>query len=92
MPHGARRLAATEAFPNQAFRLDHGVFGVQFHPEVNAEALAIWHERNRRRPVGALSEAERMAQLADAAVHDAAINRWLDDFLSDWTTPVSPDG
>ena len=87
LPHGATHLARTDAFPNQAFSMDHRVIGVQFHPEVNADALDIWHARNRARPTGVLNDAQRARQHADAIRHDAAITQWLDGFLSGWTAP-----
>ena len=97
LPSGAVRLATSEAFPNQAFALEGAsagranegradpVLGVQFHPEVNAEVLAIWHARNRARRPGQLSEAERASMVADAHRHHAAIDAWLDALLGRWT-------
>lgn len=90
LPAGATRLAtgtggADAAFPNQAFRVNERTFGVQFHPEVNPDVLAIWHERNRQRSPGDLTDAERTTQRKDAERYDAAITAWLDGFLSSWT-------
>jgi len=85
LPAGARRIASGDDFPNQAYRYNEHTLGVQFHPEVNPEALAIWHERNRTRPSGVLTEEQRVAMMADAHQHDAAITTWLDGFLSQWT-------
>ena len=94
LPAGTTRLAASEAFPNQAFALGDGgardgpgerALGVQFHPEVNPEALAVWHERNRLRRPGQLSDADRASMMADAHRHHAAIDAWIDGFLGSWT-------
>ena len=85
LPPGTVRLATSEAFPNQAFRLDERTLGVQFHPEVNPESLAIWHARNRERRPGQLSDADRALMLADAHRHAASIDAWLDGFLGGWT-------
>lgn len=89
LPAGATHLATAEggseaAFPNQAFSINAHTYGVQFHPEVNPEVLAIWHERNRQRSPGDLTDAERSAQREEAERHDAAITTWLDGFLSNW--------
>ena len=90
LPHGATCLATSpegdaSAFPNQAFSLDRQTVGVQFHPEVNPEVLAIWHERNRQRKPDDLSDAERAIQTDDAQRFDADISAWLGAFLADWT-------
>lgn len=41
LPDGAVRLAASEAYPNQAFRFGHA-YGLQFHVEVDRELAAGW--------------------------------------------------
>jgi GMP synthase-like glutamine amidotransferase len=41
LPAGAVRLAASTAYPNQAFRV-HRAYGVQFHLEVSAEMARAW--------------------------------------------------
>lgn len=84
LPTGARCSATGDAFPNQAFHLSENVFGVQFHPEVNPEVLAVWHERNKTRPKGVLTENERQNMMADAKLHDDAITEWLDGLLARW--------
>lgn len=86
LPPDTRRIATGDEFPNQGYRLNDKVWGVQFHPEVNAEVLAIWHERNRQRKPGQLSDHDRARMMADAHLHDAAITHWLDGFLTRWTT------
>lgn len=42
IPRGARRLAETPGFPNQAFDLGSGVLGLQFHLEVRPERIESW--------------------------------------------------
>lgn len=42
-PPGAELLASGGDSPTQAFRLG-SVVGVQFHPEVDAELVALWHD------------------------------------------------
>lgn len=86
IPPGTRRIATGEEFPNQGYSLNEKVIGVQFHPEVNAEVLAIWHERNRLRKPGQLSDEDRARMMKDAHTHDASVSRWLDGFLTQWTS------
>ncbi len=90
MPSGAVHTASGDVFPNQAYHLSEHVFGVQFHPEVNPATLAIWHERNKTRPVNVLTEQQRQSQMQDAHRYDQSITRWLDSVLSNWTAnPLS---
>ena len=86
LPAGTQRIATGEEFPNQAYSLTDKILGVQFHPEVNAEVLAIWHERNRLRKPEQLSDEDRARMMSDAHLHDASVTRWLDRFLTQWTS------
>jgi GMP synthase (glutamine-hydrolysing) len=43
LPDGATSLAASERYPNQAFRIGSAV-GVQFHPEASPELMGRWAE------------------------------------------------
>lgn len=89
LPPGAERIATGDLFENQAFRVSDRVVGVQFHPEVNPESLAIWHARYERKKPGALSDEGRRLMMLDAHRHDVAISRWLDGFLGSWTGRAS---
>lgn len=42
IPHGAVRLAGSERYPNQAFRLGSRVYGFQFHLETTAPMIREW--------------------------------------------------
>jgi GMP synthase (glutamine-hydrolysing) len=42
LPDGATRLAASPAFPNQAFRYGESAYGIQFHVEVLPEMAREW--------------------------------------------------
>ncbi|MGA9068718.1 MAG: glutamine amidotransferase [Terracidiphilus sp.] len=43
LPQGARRLAKTDRYENQAFTIENFALGLQFHPEVSAEGLESWY-------------------------------------------------
>lgn len=49
LPPGARLLASSSKDAHQAFVLKKSVYGVQFHPEFDAEILAAYLEHDRRR-------------------------------------------
>ncbi|MEV5607614.1 type 1 glutamine amidotransferase [Streptomyces sp. NPDC052225] len=42
LPPGAAWLASSEACPHQAFRIGDRAWGVQFHPEADADRIAGW--------------------------------------------------
>jgi GMP synthase (glutamine-hydrolysing) len=47
LPPGARRLASSPLAPNQAFRADGtDAWGIQFHPEVDAQLFETWISRH----------------------------------------------
>ncbi|VVM07465.1 hypothetical protein MAMC_01627 [Methylacidimicrobium cyclopophantes] len=43
LPSGAKHLAATALYPNQAFALGAHALALQFHAEVSAEGLERWY-------------------------------------------------
>jgi GMP synthase-like glutamine amidotransferase len=45
LPAGAVHLAESPVCPGQAFRFGPCAYGLQFHPEVNAEIVADWSRR-----------------------------------------------
>jgi len=45
LPDGAVHLAATRAFPHQAFRFGDRVYGLQFHVEVDRALARAWSPR-----------------------------------------------
>ncbi len=49
LPAGATELAASAAYPHQAFRFGSAV-GVQFHPEASPELVGRWMELNGKDP------------------------------------------
>jgi GMP synthase-like glutamine amidotransferase len=46
LPAGAVLLAASTRYPHQAFRMGDRAWGVQFHPEADAEMFAVWARDN----------------------------------------------
>lgn len=42
LPDGAVHLAATRAYPHQAFRVGDRVYGLQFHAEVDRSMAEVW--------------------------------------------------
>src|SRR4030065_576451 len=42
IPEGAARLAGSELFPNQAYRIGSRIYGLQFHLEVTKEIINQW--------------------------------------------------
>jgi GMP synthase (glutamine-hydrolysing) len=42
IPPGARRLASSDRYENQAFRYGRAVYGLQFHVEIDRELAARW--------------------------------------------------
>lgn len=85
LPQGSKLLATNDEFENQAFSMGSRVVGMQFHPEVNPDVLRLWHERNKTRPTGVLTEVQRVEQMADAVRHDDEVTQWLNQFLHYWT-------
>ena len=79
-PPGGVLLARGETFPNQAFRYGERAYGLQFHPEVDRQAVRSWSEPgdHLRTDLGAHSP-ER--QLADADRYDATVAAWSARFL-----------
>jgi GMP synthase-like glutamine amidotransferase len=46
IPKGAVRLASSELFPNQAFRIGENAYAFQFHIEVTGDIIKNWVEIN----------------------------------------------
>lgn len=42
IPQGAKHLAGSELFPNQAYRVSNNIYGLQFHLEVTEKTINKW--------------------------------------------------
>lgn len=85
LPSGAELLAGGETFPNQAFRIGARAYGIQFHPEVDADIMEDWMSRaaHRLELPGAQQPDQQRRGNRD---HDPAVAAWLDRFLDGWLT------
>jgi GMP synthase (glutamine-hydrolysing) len=82
IPAGAKRLARTTGFPNQAFAIGEHVLSLQFHLEVEPEQLERWlighaHELSAHR-------IDPKVLRDDAALHGAALARAARGILDAW--------
>jgi len=84
LPTGARLLASSDIFPNQAFSVEGGHYGVQFHPEVNPDALAIWHARIPAEKYPWLTDEIRQSHMQQCLDSDERITQWIEHFLDNW--------
>lgn len=83
IPEHAVKLAASDLYPNQAFRLGERAYGFQFHPEATPEQIQYWHQRDPEELAGPGAQTVR-AQIRDIDTYTPAISAWLDDFLAHW--------
>ena len=60
LPQGAQRLAASELEPNQAFVFGGCAWGVQFHPEFDAQVTAAYVHHSRRELLAEGKDPERL--------------------------------
>ena len=84
LPDGCIQLASSEVFPNQAFRYDNHTYGVQFHPEVTAEVLAVWHRRLSANDHFPTDELHLRRQQNDCVIYDRENEQWLNHFMHSW--------
>ena len=80
VPAGAVKLASSEGFPNQAFRIGDKVYGFQFHAEVPESHFRRMQDNGQSRyglpGVQARAEQDRLR-----ALHDADQAAWFENFL-----------
>jgi GMP synthase-like glutamine amidotransferase len=83
LPAGAVHLAATRAFPHQAFRWGDRAYGLQFHVEVDRELATAWEPHL---PAGVTLDPSRLAEVE--TVGHRLLRRFLQRALSPSQAPM----
>jgi GMP synthase (glutamine-hydrolysing) len=83
LPPGARRLAESDADPNQAFAIGERAWGVQFHPEFDADVMRGYLEGRREVLRGEGLDADRLLSEVREAPEAAALLRRFAALLGD---------
>ena len=73
LPAGAVRLASNEAEPNHAFRLGERAWGVQFHPEFDADVMRGYLEQRAEVVRSEGLDPEALIEKARDAPHGASV-------------------
>ena len=88
LPREAQHLAASAQYPSQAWSLGARVLGLQFHPEVKADALERWYVGHASELSSAHIDIPRLREAGRQfapALYGAArrfFGRWLDGALA----------
>lgn len=88
LPSDAQRLASSEVYPNQAFRIGRNLLGLQFHPEAQVRTFERWligHAAElsaAKVDVPTLREQARSHGAVLEAAAQALLRQWLDEL--DW--------
>jgi GMP synthase (glutamine-hydrolysing) len=85
LPPRAVHLASTPVCRHQAFRVGRA-FGLQFHPELERESIAVWVREDADYVRGALGEGGGARILADTDRHYASARPIWDRLLSNIIT------
>jgi GMP synthase-like glutamine amidotransferase len=80
LPSGAVHLASTPVCRHQAFRIGRA-FGLQFHPELERETIALWVREDADYVRGALGPEGGARILSDTERHYAAARPIWDRLL-----------
>ncbi|WP_163186405.1 glutamine amidotransferase [Cellulosimicrobium sp. SL-1] len=89
IPQGARRLAATPGFPNQAFSHGRSTLGLQFHVEANPARIEQWLVGHAHELAGAGIDPRALRE--DARRHGAALTAAATAVLTSWLDEVEDD-
>ena len=81
-------LAMGDDFPTQAIRVGPAAYGLQFHPEVTHAMMCRWTVRGHER-LSMPGAQDRTRQIEGRFMHDPAVRRWLDAFLTHWLAGAS---
>ncbi|HXY57208.1 MAG TPA: glutamine amidotransferase [Methylocystis sp.] len=93
LPPGARRLASSDKYPNQAFAIGEFALGLQFHVEVTAKGLERWYVGHACELAQAAIDvrALRAQTKSHAGLLEAAarrfFRRWLDETFAASVAP-----
>ncbi|HMK89352.1 MAG TPA: glutamine amidotransferase [Methylocystis sp.] len=96
LPQGARRLASSDKYANQAFAIGEYALGVQFHIEVTAQGLERWYVGHacELARAGIDVSALRAESRLHAPVLEAAarrfFDRWIDETFNERAALRSP--
>ena len=82
LPEGARRLASTMKYPNQAFALGDFALGLQFHLEVTVQGMERWYVGHAFEL--AKSGIDVPALRAESRVHGPALEAAARSFWGGW--------
>ena len=80
LPDGAVLLAASEAYPVQAYRYGEITYALQFHPEVTPVGFRRWQDKEWA-PWDKPGVQSREQQDAMQAAHDPAQAEWIAGFI-----------
>jgi GMP synthase (glutamine-hydrolysing) len=83
LPAGARRLASSDVDPNQAFAVGERAWGVQFHPEFDADVVRSYLTARRELLLGEGFDPEALGRASSDSPHGAALLRRFAALLRD---------
>ena len=83
LPAGARRLASSQGDPNQAFAVGERAWGVQFHPEFDADVVRSYLTARRELLLGEGFDPEALRSAASDSPHGVALLRRFAALLRD---------
>jgi GMP synthase (glutamine-hydrolysing) len=83
LPSGARRLGSSAGDPNQAFAVGERAWGVQFHPEFDADVVRGYLSARRELLLGEGFDPEALQGAASDSPHGAALLRRFAALLRD---------
>ncbi|WP_114089738.1 glutamine amidotransferase-related protein [Thalassospira profundimaris] len=87
VPAGGELLMTGDVFPHQAYHVDHRIWGIQFHPEVDDEIHESWLEKaadKTTRPNAQNPDQQR----AGRQKYDAAFGDWFAMFARKVLAPA----
>ncbi|MBI1385435.1 MAG: glutamine amidotransferase [Rhizobiales bacterium] len=83
LPSGARHLAATPAYPNQAISYGPAALGVQFHPEITYVLVNRWTTAAAHRLANPGAK-PRHEHFEGHHRHTSRVGAWLDRMMPMW--------